>query len=436
MSHKWVVVGALCAVFGYTAPSRAGGYDLAFSDEFNNQTELDRNKWATRYVYSDGTLDQLNDEEQHYEDNDNHVVSAGALALKAKALGNRVYSSGMIRSRQTFYYGYFETRVYLPNALGVWPAFWLNSDYDADGRLSWPPEIDGFEYVLNGTTEKADMIHSGVVVRGELARGGSFLYRNPGFNQQWTFFKAAAALNTGWQVVGLLWKPDSVSMYLNGEKIYTRAYKWLDDRGGTAGPAHIILNLAIGGSWAGLNGVEDGKFPQSLKVDYVRACRDSATSTNQLCAGSLYSPLASEAAYSTPLADLKRTRLVSAQISNPRRSPGSTVTVGYAFDASPTPSDHQVRTTLINAHGAQVYMAAMSPPVPTSKWNGVQRMNHYFVLPKTLPLGNYRVLVSVGSPDATAAAGERRISLTADGSFGTADGKLRYAVGTLNVVAP
>lgn len=436
MSHKWVAAGAVCVALGYSIPAHAGGFELAFSDEFNDQTELDRNKWATRYVYGDGTQDHLNDEEQHYEDNGNHLVSAGTLALRAVALGSRTYSSGMIRSRQTFYYGYFETRVYLPNALGVWPAFWLNSDYDADGRLSWPPEIDGFEYVLNGTTEKADMIHSGVVVRDSPLRGGSFLYRDAAFNQQWTFFKAAAALNAGWQVVGVLWKPDSVSMYLNGRKLYTRAYKWVDDRGQKAGPAHIILNLAIGGSWAGLNGVEDAKFPQSLKVDYVRACRYSATGTNQLCAGSLYSPLAGEAAYSAPLADLNRTRLVSARIANTRRSPGSTVTVGYEFDATPTPSDHQVRTTLINSQGAQVFMAAMAPPVSTSKWRGVQRMNHYFVLPKTLPLGNYRVLVSVGSPDPNTAGGERRISLVADSSFGIPDGKLRYAVGTLNVLAP
>src|SRR4051794_9853961 len=102
MKHKWVAVGAVCAAFGYTLPSSAGGFELAFSDEFNDQTELDRDKWATRYVYSDGKLDHLNDEEQRYTD-DNQLVSAGALSLRAKALGSGSYSSGMIRSRQTFY---------------------------------------------------------------------------------------------------------------------------------------------------------------------------------------------------------------------------------------------------------------------------------------------------------------------------------------------
>jgi hypothetical protein len=35
-------------------------------------------------------------------------------------------------------------------------------------------------------------------------------------------------------------------------------------------PFHLILNLAIGGTWGGIKGVDDEAFPQRMLVDYVR----------------------------------------------------------------------------------------------------------------------------------------------------------------------
>jgi hypothetical protein len=33
---------------------------------------------------------------------------------------------------------------------------------------------------------------------------------------------------------------------------------------------HIILNLAIGGSWGGICEIDNSSFPQEMKVDFVR----------------------------------------------------------------------------------------------------------------------------------------------------------------------
>lgn len=429
MKKKLMVIGALvCALFR-VAPARAAGFSVVFRDEFD-AASLDTDKWATRYVYADGTMDHLNDEQQRFGESGNHVVKDGALSLVAKALGNGRYASGMIRSRQTFYYGYYEARVLLPTARGVWPAFWLNSDYDADGRLEWPPEIDVFEYVINGSTEHSDMIHSGVVVGGSKRRGGEWLYRDPAFNQQWTFFKSPVALNTAWQVVGLLWKPGSVSFFLNGQKLYTRAYQWLYDDDMQAGPAHLLFDLAIGGGWAGSSGVDDPKFPQAFKIDYVRVCQYTPGGTDQLCAGSVYSPLAAAAAYSAEEDDLPRTRLVSAKLSSSSVVAGNSFATSYELDAVPTRWDHQLRTTLVDQYGNRVAEVATAPPVATSKWRGKQRVTQTLVVPSGSSPGKYSVRVSVGSFPSW---GERRISLSAERSFGVADGKLRYTVGTLNV---
>lgn len=415
----------------------AGGFRVVFEDGFDGTT-LDRDKWATRYVYKDGTLATLNDEAEDYDDAKNHVVSGGVLALVArpKPGGNR-YQSGMIRSRRTFYFGYFEARVQLPEARGVWPAFWLNSDYDADGRLAWPPEIDAFEYVINGTNEKPDMIHSGVAVGKTGAQGGAFRESTPGFERKWTFFRAKAPLHEGWQTVGLLWKPDCVSVYLNGHKLYTREYKWVYNDGAFAGPAHVLLNLAVGGKWAGLNGVDAGKFPQSLRVDYVRVCQfDPAMATPSRCADSPIAPAPEEGAYATPYDDLPRTRLVSAALSSRAAAAGSAVSVRYTFEAVATPSDHFVRTAIENAKGEELYLQVDPPPVPTSRWHGTQVVEQRISLPRRLSPGRYRVLVSVGSGGHSPPPAERRLSLAAAPSFGVPDGKMRLLVGELMVGRP
>lgn len=33
---------------------------------------------------------------------------------------------------------------------------------------------------------------------------------------------------------------------------------------------HIVLNIAVGGSWGGQQGIDDSAFPMTMAVDYVR----------------------------------------------------------------------------------------------------------------------------------------------------------------------
>jgi beta-glucanase (GH16 family) len=254
------------------------GYTMTFCDEFSG-TALDRTRWKTRYIYSGETLDRLNDEQQRYRDNNNHVVENGTLKLVARKVSTSDpwginYESGMIRSTHTQLYGYFEARVRFPDGRGVWPAFWLNPDYGPNGELLWPPEIDILEYVVNGVEDTVDMVHTGVIVQNAALRDGSFLYADPAFNTQWTFYRnPAGSLANQWLVFGLEWDASTATTYLNGKKLVTRGYKWKYDDGRTAAPAHILLNLAIGGQWAGRYGIDDTKFPQAFEIDYVRAYR-------------------------------------------------------------------------------------------------------------------------------------------------------------------
>jgi hypothetical protein len=38
-------------------------------------------------------------------------------------------------------------------------------------------------------------------------------------------------------------------------------------------PQYLILNLAIGGSWGGQQGIDDSAFPAQFVIDYVRVYR-------------------------------------------------------------------------------------------------------------------------------------------------------------------
>jgi len=262
---------------GQGSPYVPPGYDLVFADEFNGAA-LDTSKWWTRYIYSGGTLDTLsgNGEVERYREKNNHVMTGSSLKLTAYApgdprsenLGAGVYASGMIRSKTILKYGYLEARVKMPRALGVWPAFWFTSEH-----ASWPPEVDIFEFVNNGVEDKINMIHTGVINQG--AQGSAFLYSAPGFNTQWTYWTAPYDFPDDFHVVSMLWDATSATTYVDGMEIVKRGYKWVQNDGSDAGYAHILLNLALGGPWAGRHGIDTGAFPQALEIDYVRAYQKS-----------------------------------------------------------------------------------------------------------------------------------------------------------------
>ena len=119
----------------------------------------------------------------------------------------------MIRSHRTFYYGYYEARVFLPNAKGVWPAFWLEADYDADGKTWHPPEIDIFEYVINGVEDKANSLHSNTVGPWNEK---SYTHVDKNFMLKFQNMYASEDLNQGWHTAGFVWAPDRISMFWDG----------------------------------------------------------------------------------------------------------------------------------------------------------------------------------------------------------------------------
>jgi beta-glucanase (GH16 family) len=279
------------ALLAATKSAAADGWTVVFEDEFE-QAGLDTKRWFTRFIYNSGTLDYFNDEKQRYRENGNHVLAGGILNLVTKEPNSSgLYPSGMIRSRATFRYGYFEARIKLPPGRGMFPAFWLNSDYDETGYLSWPPEIDIMEFAPNGVTEFPNMVHSNVALSSPNTQGGQWLYRDSNFNSQYKFYRAPVDMTRDWHVYGMLWDTDdTVTVYLDGRKLWQRVYRWLYKDGRQAGPAHILINLAVGGAWAGAGGIDNSALPAALQVDYVRVCQRANGAGQATCGGSPYAP--------------------------------------------------------------------------------------------------------------------------------------------------
>ncbi len=51
--------------------------------------------------------------------------------------------------------------------------------------------------------------------------------------------------------------------------LQTVPFEWKHDDGTDGGPAHVLVNLAVGGKWPGPP-VEPEAFPAKLEIDYIR----------------------------------------------------------------------------------------------------------------------------------------------------------------------
>jgi len=286
---------------------RPAGYDtLVLADEFD-QTQLNRDLWCTRLAYGGGPPLQIADsyctrfaytgvadysnfgENQRFRDFNRqgqplHQVSDGSLKLHATATGANEaqrYEAAAIRSKLAFKPNpttsyYVTARVRLPNVLGIWPALYLIPGLGTNGVAHWPPEIDIFEGAINGGAgENAFTLIQHAQVQGAQTDTGvsEWSYAAPGFETAWGFWRSPVQLRERWIEVGALWTNRSVCYFVDGQKTGCERYRWVTNTGESANAAELIMQLAVGGPWAGRNGVDAAAFPTVFEVDHVRVYR-------------------------------------------------------------------------------------------------------------------------------------------------------------------
>ena len=155
-------------------------------------------------------------------------------------------------------YGYWECRLKLPVADGLWPTFWLMPDRGPDVGPQWvrsdtgkgAMEFDIMEHLTRWGPYRYNMAHHWDGYGKEhKSNGTSNNYVNPD--------------KEGFITVGLLWLPGQTRYYTNGREVG----KWDDPRISTV-RSYVIFETTTGG-WDN-NQVNDKQLPVDYVVDYVR----------------------------------------------------------------------------------------------------------------------------------------------------------------------
>jgi beta-glucanase (GH16 family) len=254
-----VTLAVTIAIQAQTSPTAER--PLIWSDEFNGKGLPDAAKWGNE------TGRVRNREDQFYtvDRPENARQEGGNLVIEARKepwQGAQV-TSASLTSKPAWKNVYFEVRAKLPTGRGTWPAIWfLGEGHRIRGQRGWPfcGEIDLMEYVGYLPDKLHFTIHTGAADDKSHASKGT----NITVPDVWKDF----------HTYGLDWKPDHLDMYFDGKLVFTyrpdpnNPNSWPFNK-----PAYLLLNLAIGGSWGGSNGVDDAIFPAKFLVDYVRVYR-------------------------------------------------------------------------------------------------------------------------------------------------------------------
>ncbi len=237
------------------------GWSLIWADEFDGDGAIDGTKWQHE-IWGPG---RVNQESQAYTNRlENSRKEDGHLIIEAREdyWGGNQYTSGRLitMNKFDFTYGKVEVRAMLPGGRGSWPAIWmLGSNIQS---ISWPAcgEVDIMEYV----GYDPDAIHGS-------AHGNNFYFQ---VGTQQNGHVEVEDVETEFHVYGIEWFEDRIDYLVDGKKYFTAVPKGGDqynhDAWPFSKPHFLILNIAVGGIWGGVEGIDANAFPMVMSVDYVR----------------------------------------------------------------------------------------------------------------------------------------------------------------------
>ncbi len=237
--------------------SSGQNWSRVWSDEFDGEGLPDSTKWNYEVGYI------RNREMQYYTCRrlENAHVENGSLVIEARKESYQGYgytSASLITlGKASWRYGRIEVRAKLPAGRGTWPAIWMLGVNRFE--VGWPScgEID----IMENVGFNPDKIHANIHTRD---------YNHMDKTNKGATVSVAAPYEA-FHVYALEWFADRMDFYIDTTKYFTfrnegTGWKtWPYDQA-----QYLILNLAIGGSWGGQQGVDDGIFPQKYCIDYVR----------------------------------------------------------------------------------------------------------------------------------------------------------------------
>jgi beta-glucanase (GH16 family) len=242
-----------------TRPPVPGDWTQTLNEEFD-AAALDETRWSIYYP-------NYWDKRAHFS-KENVLLGDGVLRLRFEkkrghaeddpAKPETDWATGFLTSIGKFRqrYGYFECRMKLPTASGLWPAFWMMPDRGPEagpGRESTAEggmEFDILEFLTRyGPNRYNVACHWDGYGENHKSNGTERIYAQPD--------------REGFITAGLLWEPGQATFYANGEPVA----RWTDDR--VASVPEYILFTAVSGGWGGNNLTGEG-LPDDFVLDYVR----------------------------------------------------------------------------------------------------------------------------------------------------------------------
>lgn len=237
------------------------GWTLIWSDEFDKDGLPDANKWG----YDVGDHGWGNQELQYYSAyrSENARVENGKLIIEARRdfYNDKEYTSARLvtKGKGDWIYGRLEIRAKLPSGRGTWPAIWMLPSVWSLGNKGWPDngEIDIMEHV--GYNQ--NVVHASIHCNKYVHTSGT---------QKTATINISDATSAFHNYI-VEWDENQIKAFVD-DKLY---FTFLNEgKGWEYWPFyksfHLILNIAVGGTWGGAKGVDVSIFPQKMEVEYVR----------------------------------------------------------------------------------------------------------------------------------------------------------------------
>jgi len=257
----------------------AGNWKIAFNDDFKGAT-LDESVWQRCNPSFRAACIPWNSEAQEFNasptNNDNVVVSGGALHLVANKKNGKIWSGTVSTGPDTkfnlykdkpagsykgfnYVYGVYEGRVRFPKGKGFWPSLW---QLPTDQGKGWPHNGEYDVVEINGGQPTVGHF---TVHKERPDGGGGSIYNGT--------TKPIADVSGDYHTYSLDWQPGSLTWYVDGKQVH----KVEDGSYVQKVPFYIIANFSMcppnnGDCWGGQTGGIDGStpFPSSMDIDYLR----------------------------------------------------------------------------------------------------------------------------------------------------------------------
>ena len=242
-------------------PPIPGEWVQTFNEDFNG-TAIDLHKWN---IYAANYWDKPS----HFS-KDNVVLENGLAHLRYVRHPGRhnddpkgqetPYATGYLDTfgKWVQRYGYFEARMKLPQAPGLWPAFWLMPDRGLASGEAWKRastgqgamEFDVMEFLSRWGGHRYNIaFHWDGYGQEHQQMGNQNIY--------------TATDKDGFLTAGLLWTPGEAVLYCNGAVVA----RWASPRISSV-PADLMFTHVMGG-WDN-NALDDTQLPDEFVIDYVR----------------------------------------------------------------------------------------------------------------------------------------------------------------------